>query len=221
MLAGRPGHGVDPAELSAYFVRQGRYTAGVATRYPEGPLTGGYLHQQLATGFEVGTRFHSAPVVRVADAKPVQLGHAATADGRWRLYAFADADGSRLGALCERLAGDEESAVRRHLRAGDDIDSLLDVRGVLQQSHREIAVGELPELLRPVTGRLGLVDHEKVFSADTGSAPDVFDLRGVDRTHGAMVLVRPDQYVAQVLPLDGDAELAEFLDRVFVPAARS
>ena len=35
-------------------------------------------------------RFHSAPVIRLADAKPMHLGHAARADGAWRLYVFAD-----------------------------------------------------------------------------------------------------------------------------------
>ena len=35
-------------------------------------------------------RFHSAPVIRLADAKPMQLGHVARADGAWRVYVFAD-----------------------------------------------------------------------------------------------------------------------------------
>ena len=48
-------------------------------------------HQDLATGFPVGKRFKSAPVVRVGDTNPVHLGHHATADGRWRIYVFADA----------------------------------------------------------------------------------------------------------------------------------
>ena len=43
-------------------------------------------------------RFHSALVVRLADAKPVQLGDAAQADGAWRIYAFADASGESLRA---------------------------------------------------------------------------------------------------------------------------
>ena len=34
-------------------------------------------HQDLAKGFTIGMRFHSAPVVRLADAKPMQLGHCA------------------------------------------------------------------------------------------------------------------------------------------------
>ena len=66
-------HGVDPADLQAYFVQHGRYTAGVVTRYAPSVLTGGAAHQGLAKGFEIGTRFHSAPVVRLADAKTIEL----------------------------------------------------------------------------------------------------------------------------------------------------
>ena len=97
--------GVDPAELQAYFVKSGRYTAGVATHYPPATvLTAEATHQALAKGFTIGMRFHSAPVVRLADAKPMQLGHAARADGAWRIYAFADASGERLRALADFLA---------------------------------------------------------------------------------------------------------------------
>ena len=45
-------------------------------------------------------RFHSAPVVRLADAKPVHLGHVARADGAWRLYVFADRDAAPARASC-------------------------------------------------------------------------------------------------------------------------
>jgi phenol 2-monooxygenase len=33
-----------------------------------------------------------------------------------------------------------------------------------------------------------------------------------------MVVVRPDQYVAHVLPLDGTAQLAAFFERFMLPA---
>jgi phenol 2-monooxygenase (NADPH) len=42
---------------------------------------------------------------------------------------------------------------------------------------------------------------------------DIFDLRGIDRGAGALVVVRPDQYVALVLPLHGYDELTEFFGR--------
>jgi phenol 2-monooxygenase len=203
--------GVDPAELQAYFVKSGRYTAGVATHYPpETILTAQASHQHLAKGFTIGMRFHSAPVVRLADAKPMHLGHAARADGAWRIYAFADASGERLRKLVDFLAESPKSPVRRHTPAGEDIDRVIDFRAVFQQGHRDLKVEELPALLLPRKGRFGLIDYEKAFCPDLKNGPDIFVLRGIDRGKGAMVVVRPDQYVANVLPLDAHDELAAF-----------
>ena len=208
--------GVDPAEFQRYFLAQGRFTAGTATRYAPSLIMADARHQHLATGFVVGMRLHSAPVIRVADARSLQLGHVFEADGRWRIILFADsrelgAAGSALDAVCGFLEHSAEGPVRRHTPEGADIDSVLDIRAVLQQRHREIRIGAVPPLLRPRKGRLGLVDHEKLFCVDP-RAGDVFDARGIDRASGCMVVVRPDQYIAHVLPLDAHAELAGFFD---------
>jgi phenol 2-monooxygenase len=216
------GHGVDPAEFQRYFVQQGRFTAGVATRYAPSLVTARTAHQHLAEGFPVGMRFHSAPVIRLADARPVHLGHAARADGAWRLYVFADradpgsAD-SRARQLCGFLAS-EKSPIARFTPPGAAPDAVLDVRAVFQQPHRDLDVGALPAVLLPRKGRLGLVDHEKAFCPDP-EAGDVFDLRGIDRAAGCTVLVRPDQHVAHVLPLDAGEELADFLAGVLLDVA--
>lgn len=203
--------GVDPAELQAYFVKSLRYTAGVATHYaPATVLTTQGTHQDLAKGFIIGMRFHSAPVVRVADAKPMQLGHAARADGAWRVYAFADAGETRLRALADFLAEAPGSPVRRFTPRGADIDSVIDVRAVFQRYHRDIEVERLPAILLPRKGGFGLVDYEKTYAPDLKDGPDIFDVRGIDRERGAIVVVRPDQYVANVLPLDAHDELGAF-----------
>ena len=216
--------GVDPAELQQYFVRSARLTAGVATHYTTSRLTGEALHQHLARGFTIGMRFHSASLIRLADAKPVQLGHAARADGRWRLYAFADQAApdnptSSLRALCEHLESAINSPLLRYTPCGADIDSVFDVRAVLQQCHRDLALANLPSLLLPRKGRYGLIDYEKAFTPDF-VAGDIFDLRGVDREHGALVVVRPDQYVAHVLPLNGYVELADFFAPLLIDVDR-
>ena len=206
--------GVDPQELQAYFVKSGRYTAGVATRYtPSTVLTSQPVHQQLARGYTIGMRFHSAPVVRLADAKPMQLGHAARADGAWRLYAFADASGKRLRDLAGFLDEAPNSPLRRHTPVGADVDSVIDLRAVFQQGHRELHLEDLPPILTPRKGSFGLVDYEKVYTPDLKNGPDIFDLRDIDRANGALVVVRPDQHVSTVLPLDAHAELAEFFGR--------
>jgi phenol 2-monooxygenase (NADPH) len=208
------GGGVDPAEFQRYFAAQGRFTAGVATTYVPSVITAETPFQHLAKGFPVGMRFHSAPVIRLADAKPLQLGHVARADGAWRIYVFADRDAARFRELCEFL-GSDESPIPRHTPAGAEPDAVIDVRAVLQQGHRDVAVDELPSVLLPRKGRFGLIDHEKVFCPDP-AAGDLFDLRGIDRDNGCMVVVRPDQYVAHVLPLDAHDQLADFLAGILV-----
>jgi phenol 2-monooxygenase/3-hydroxybenzoate 4-monooxygenase len=217
-VADGAAEGVDPAEFQRYFERHGRFTAGMGTQYRASLITGEATHQHLATGFEIGTRFHSARVVRVTDARPFHLGHAGKADGRWRLYAFAGADDpanpqAGVLAFCAYLEGSPESPVLRHTPRGQDIDSVFDVRAVFQQSHRELDLATMPALLLPAKGRYGLRDYEKIFTADLKDGPDIFDLRGIDRTQGALVVVRPDQYIAHVLPLSAHEELAAFFAR--------
>ena len=162
-------------------------------------------------------RFHSAPVVRVADGKPMQLGHVARADGAWRLYAFADGDGAKLRALADFLGASPDSPVRRFTPASQDVDSVIDLRAIYQQNHREIDLQTLPPALMPRKARLGLIDYEKAFAAAQKPGQDIFEMRGIDRAQGALVVVRPDQYVANVLPLDAHRDLADFFARFMVP----
>ncbi len=219
--AGEDG-GVDPAEFQRYFAKQGRFTAGTATRYQPSLISAEPRHQALARSFIIGTRFHSAPVIRLADAKPVQLGHAVKADGRWRLFLFADPEdpgspSSRLRALCIHLAEAPLAPVLKYRPAGADIDAVIDVRAVFQQGHRDLSDADMPGLLRPRKGRYGLTDYEKIFCADP-RAGDIFDAREVDRMHGCVVVVRPDQYIGNVLPLDAYAELAAYFDAFMLVA---
>jgi phenol 2-monooxygenase len=175
-------------------------------------------HQALAEGFPIGRRFHSAPVIRLADARLVELGHTIEADGRWRLIVFAGPEdptsaGSPIARLCEFLDTSADSPVRRHTPQDEDVDSVLDLRAVFQQDHRSLALDEMPRFLRPGKGRYRLTDYEKMFCSDHNGGKDAFDLRGVDRDRGCIVVVRPDQHVASVLPLDAHSELAAFFDR--------
>jgi phenol 2-monooxygenase len=213
----------DPEKFQQYFIAQGRFTAGVATRYAPSMITAESMFQDLAEGFPVGMRFHSAPVVRLADAKPVHLGHVARADGAWRLYIFADHNdptggGSRARELCEFLES-HASPIHRFTPARADPDSVLDVRAIFQQGHRELAVEKMPSILLPRKGKFGLIDYEKMFCPDP-NAEDVFDVRRVNRETGCMVVVRPDQYVSQVLPLHEHRALAKFFARILIDASR-
>ena len=211
------------------FVRQFKenleFTGGLAVKYGESALVGPATNQALAKGQEIGRRFHSAPVVRVSDAKQMQLGHAAEADGAWRIYAFAgkndsSAPGSAIHKLADWLETNPSSPVVKFTGKDEDIDTLIDLRAVFQQTFDQLAYEQMPSLLCPKKGKLGLQDHEKVFCVDHKGVGDIYDMRGIDREQGCMIVVRPDQYVAHILPLDDYQELASFFDGIYQPAAK-
>jgi len=205
------------------FIENLEFTGGLAVHYDPSSLIGPAVWQALATGQVIGRRFHSAPVIRLADAMPLQLGHVAEADGRWRVYAFAGAGDAgapegAIQALCDYLENDPASPVRRFTRPGEDIDGMIDLRAVFQQDFKDLAYEDMPALLKPGKGRYGLRDFEKVFCVDHKSGNDIYQMRGIDRRKGCLVVVRPDQYVAHVLPLDAHADLARFFDGFLVAA---
>lgn len=215
LFSAKPETPEEAAQFQRYFQKHGRYTAGVETCYEPSLITAIGAHQDLATGYRVGMRFHSAPVIRLGDAKPMHLGHALKADGRWRLIAFAPAvdDGRSTGEiarLCDFLENDVTSPLRLYTPENSNPDAVIDLRGVFQRPHRSMDLSGLPRLLLPRKGRYGLIDYEKVFCPHPANGSDIFDMRGVDREEGALVIVRPDQYVANVTKLNAYDDISSF-----------
>jgi len=205
------------------FIANGTFTAGLDVCYELSTLTGEASYQDLATELTIGKRFHSAPVIRLADAKPMQLGHAVEADASWRIFAFAGKgdtgqSGSGIHKLSEFLQTSQNSPVVKYTRPDENIDAVIDFRAIFQQGFRDLSHDKMPSLLKPSKGRYGLCDYEKAFCADLKSGNDIFDMRGIDRKKGCIVIVRPDQHVAHVLPLDAYEELHTFFEGFLLPA---
>ncbi len=114
------------------------------------------------------------------------------------------------------LDSDPASPVVRYTRPDEDIDGLIDVRAIFQQTFEDLAYEDLPAFLKPQKGKLGLMDFEKVFCVDHKGLGDIFDMRGIDREQGCMIVVRPDQYIADVLPIDDYSALADFFAGIFL-----
>ena len=106
----------------------------------------------------------------------------------------------------------------RFTPADADVDAVFDVKAVYQQPSADLEGTTAPALFQPKTGPLGLTDWEKVYAAGPSawSSADIFAERGVPAS-GAVVVVRPDQYVAAVLPLEDAQGLAEVLGAALLP----
>ncbi|MEJ1156182.1 FAD-dependent monooxygenase [Microbacterium marmarense] len=220
LMARKPEEITDPQDLATHYLATAEFPSGFMTQYGPSAIVMDAAHQHLAEGFPLGKRFKSARVSLVCDGNAIHLGHHATADGRWRIYAFADAaaagQGSQLSRWAEWVANAPESPLKKFTPSQSDVDAIFDIKVIYQQSPAEVDWNAVPELFRPCTGPLALTDWEKVFAAgetDWNDA-DIFAERELSRD-GVVVVVRPDQYVAAVLPLSDPAALADFFAPVF------
>ena len=217
LMATKPEDMADPTELERFYVSTAEFPAGFMTQYTTSAIVGDSAHQALATGFPIGKRFKSAVVRRVCDGNDIHVGHLAAADGRWRIYVFAGTaragESSAVADLAEWIATDPDSPIVNSTPDGADVDAWFDLKVIYQQDHTGVEIEAVPAAFRPLKSPFGLVDYNNVLAADP--VQDIFELRGVDRG-GAIVVVRPDQYVASVLPLTATDELAAFFRPILV-----
>lgn len=216
LMARKPEEISDPQELATFYLGTAEFPSGFMTQYTSSMITGTDRYQALAAGFPLGKRFKSAEVTRVCDGNVIHLGHHAKADGRWRVYAFGDASGERLNDW----AGAAAPVFARFTSADADVDAVFDVKAVYQGSYEDVEVTTVPALFAPKTGPLGLTDWEKVYAAAPSkwNETDIFEARELSRD-GVVIVVRPDQYVAAILPLDAVDELAAFFEGALLPAS--
>lgn len=214
----------DKAYLEDFYVKTAEFPAGFMTEYTESMITASTANQELAAGFPVGKRFKSARVNRVVDSYPLHLGHEAKADGRWRIYVFADGatpgqetDAEALNGvpgLADWLESDPASPLVAYRRTGEDVDALVELKVIYQQPHTEFDFTDVPPVFRPFVGKYSLEYLENIYAALPDD--DIFDTREISRD-GAVVVVRPDQYVAGIYPLSAREEIGKFFAGVFLP----
>ncbi|KAB1642567.1 FAD-dependent monooxygenase [Gulosibacter chungangensis] len=212
----------DPEELQRYYVSTFEFPAGFMTEYKESMITTGLEHQDLAKGFPVGKRFKSAEVIRRSDNRWRHLGHLHEADGRWRVYVFADAaapalEGSPTADFANWWATSEDSPRVKYTPAGGDEDALFDTKVIYQQDYTEVEPYAVPAAYKPVKVPFGLVDQNQIFAA--GHGRDIHAEREISRD-GAIVVVRPDMYVSGIFPLDAFDEISEYFAQHLLPVAK-
>lgn len=84
-------HSAGAAEnFQGHFLRSAKYMAGLNTQYGDSLLVDVQnSDHSVANNVHIGMRFPSAQVIRLCDAKPLQLAKTLESDGRWRIAIFA------------------------------------------------------------------------------------------------------------------------------------
>jgi len=211
IMAKKPEELTDPAERETFYVGTWEFPAGMKTQYPAAEMVGKSTHQALAKGFPIGKHFKSGRAIRIADALPVHIGHLHEADGRWRIYVFADkavADDTKspTSKLAKWLETSPDSPLAFQPKDGDQ-NAWFDVKVIYRQPWEDIEMAMVPSAFKPIMGPMELQNWEQAFAVDPSA--DIFAEKEIS-DDGAIVVVRPDQYVAHVLPLTALDELAAF-----------
>ncbi|TRX53267.1 FAD-binding monooxygenase [Corynebacterium guaraldiae] len=205
----------DPEAVEKYYVAAEEFAAGMMTQYEKNLIVGTTQHQDLASGFPVGKRFKSFKVLRRCDAYPQHLGHQHTADGRYRIYAFADAPKAGEDSTLSQWAEKVGPILAKFTPEGADENTYFDVKAIYQQTnHHDYEILDAPLLFRPRNGKFNVPNWENVFNALPGDK-DIFEGRGISRD-GAVVIVRPDQYVGAVLPLDVPSAVEDYFSSALI-----
>ncbi|KAK0704358.1 FAD binding domain-containing protein [Lasiosphaeris hirsuta] len=219
----RADHGITPAMFAERFVQAGRYTAGQATHYsvPSAITVPGERDAELVAKVIVGMRFPSAQVVRFCDAKAMQLVRALPADGQWFVVVFAgDLASPPAAARLAALAAALDAVAKAFTPKGEDPDRIVDRVLVLAGERKRVEHEEIPEFFTPVTGKWGIKALTKVFSDDesyNSGHGHAYEAYGVSPEQGAVVIVRPDHYVAKVTTLEDDEGIHDFFKGFLVP----
>lgn len=173
--------------------------------------------QELAAEIKVGMRIPSHKVLNQADARPWHLQELLRSDGRWRIIIFPGDLGipenlARLTNLCEKL-DNKNSFLRRFTPQDLPVDSVIEVLTVHAASRESVELLDLPQILHPFTDIAGH-DYWKVFVDDQSyheSHGNAYKSYGICSNRGAIVIIRPDQYVSWV----GESNDYDSMDRFF------
>ncbi|KAJ4362441.1 hypothetical protein N0V83_010534 [Neocucurbitaria cava] len=204
-----------PGEFADYFVKSGRYMAGFTAKYQDSEVTSlATSTTYIATGITVGMRFPSAQVIRFCDCKAVQLQRVLQSNGRWRVVVFAgDINETTHWRSLNKLADSLEHIAQRFTLEGDDIDSLIEPLLVLRSKFLQTEQGQIPDYFWPVSGKWKIRDLHKTYIDDdhyNSGHGYAYEKYGVDSSVGAVVILRPDQYISKVTTLDDFDGIARF-----------
>jgi phenol 2-monooxygenase len=177
--------GVTPEEIQAYFVKQGRYTAGTATRYTPSLFTGEATHQDLAIGFPLASVCTPRRWCACATPAPCIWG---TRFCRWPLARFCLwRAAARLTAIPPSGPCATSIAIlpRRFsaLPSGADRDSVIDVMAIFQQSHHDVPLELTHPFLQPARGHLRCKIGKDVLPRFRGAAISMTCVIDRERLH--------------------------------------
>ncbi|GAA5988739.1 hypothetical protein JCM10908_006149 [Rhodotorula pacifica] len=212
--------GVDLKEFKDVFAKSHYFSAGMSISYGDSLVVGTALsRQELAPRLPVGERFFSTQVVNQASATAVQLTSHVPFTGAWRILVFA-------GDVAQAAVMDRLRRLNACFNAPDSVVSkytppdrkrwdVIDVVTIHCAERTSVELYDFPQpsIFHPHNYDRIYVDGPSHYHGD-GKA---YESYGISKEEGAIVVVRPDQYVGLVIGLEDTSILDEYFSRFMRP----
>ncbi|KAM0747392.1 hypothetical protein T439DRAFT_329121 [Meredithblackwellia eburnea MCA 4105] len=214
----------DKVEFRDFFIKLGKWASGTACQYKPSPLCiANDEAEKLAAGLPLGMRFESQQVVSIADARPWHLADRFESDGRFRVVIFAGdlrkkEKKNRLAKVAAYLDS-PSGPLRKYTPKNGEIDSVVEVITVMSNPRISVEPNDFPDVLWPAKGQYGVRDYCKLYADDDtyfAGHGHIYEKLKIDPVEGCLVVVRPDQYVAQVTRVDEFEKLGSFFDAFMI-----
>ena len=171
--------------------------------------------QSLAKGILIGKRMPSAKVLNQSDARPWHFQELLPSNGTWRVVIFAGdirkpEQRKKLDSIGKAI-DDKDSFLRRFTPPGAAFDSVFEILCVHHAPRTESTIFDFPEVFRHYDEVEGW-DYWKIYVDDMsyheghGKIYETFDIS----PEGCAIVIRPDQYVSYVGPLDDVEAINKF-----------
>ena len=207
------------------------FADGFTSFYGAGPLVWKFNDEEgppEAHKLIAGERFPPAKLRKQVDGNTEWTTKVLKSDGRFRLVILAgdgrdETQKQRLSTLCAFLASSDQqkrSPLQRYTAIKDRFNSPVDVMTIHSAPWEKTEFFDFPEILRPSDPAFGW-KYEKIWCDDACAWDRDCDGKGyekwgVDRVRGAMLIVRPDQYIGWVGELEDVEGMMRYLDGILV-----
>lgn len=101
-----------------------------------------------------------------------------------------------------------------------DIDNFIESIVILAGKRHDVELEHVPDYFWPTTGKYQMRDVHKIFIDDESyhaGHGHAYETYGIDVGRGAIVIVRPDQYVSKICSLDDFTAVGDFFTGCALP----
>ncbi|RPD53360.1 hypothetical protein L227DRAFT_399930 [Lentinus tigrinus ALCF2SS1-6] len=191
--------GVSHEEFLEAYQTFGLFSSGIGVHYEPSPITTS-KHQACASKLIVGQRAVPHVFICAADARPYDIQDLLPSDTRFKILVFAgntadQAQAARVKALAEEMAKPDGFLARFGKGEHGKVFDILSISSAPKQATNYT---DLPRLFRPHWSKV-LLDDMDMYARVGGGGYEVY---GIDKEKGAIVVVRPDGYVGTVAPFE-------------------